>query len=319
MASLSSLLGNKSLASVAETNLAQGEVYLYAGNGSLQEVCDFCWLAPADGEIVIEMWGAAGSSSRMCCCGMGLPGNTGAYAKTQVISIEQGQFLCGCVGHSCGNASSLCFRGCSNPTEICVEGVGCICAEGGRSGFSRCRSGGSMYCCFLSCNFCGTRIGSSGCGIICNISSSYSFVPDLNVDGINLDKCYPGQISCMFFGHCNSECWRYHKPIVAIPPGIFSEEVSYVTYFMDCCCNRSGQAWSGFKNALMGMSTTRSYVSDQDFCWDSGIYCGCREGTGCQPMVPPGIPAPGSSPCSSVRDNGQYGGHGAIKIRFKRN
>jgi hypothetical protein len=95
--------------------------------------------------------------------------------------------------------------------------------------------------------------------------------------------------------------------------------VSYVTYFMDCCCNNSAQAWSGFKNALMGMSTTRSYVSDQDFCWDSGNYCGCREGTGCQPMVPPGIPAPGSSPCSSVRDSGQYGGHGAIKIRFKRN
>jgi len=75
MANLSSLLGNKSLATLEETNLAQGEVYLYAGNSSDRSNCDFCWLAPADGELVIEVWGAAGSSSKMCCCGMGLPGN----------------------------------------------------------------------------------------------------------------------------------------------------------------------------------------------------------------------------------------------------
>jgi hypothetical protein len=33
-------------------------------------------------------------------------------------------------------------------------------------------------------------------------------------------------------------------------------------------------------------------------------------------MLPAGVPAPGSTPCSSVRDHGLRGGHGAVKIRF---
>jgi len=177
-----------------------------------------------------------------------------------------------------------------------------------------------MFCCFRSCNFCGSRIGNSGCGIICNISSNFDFIADIDSDGIPLNQCYRGEISCMFFGHCNSECKRYHKPIVAVPPGIFSQEPSYITYFMDCCCaDRAAAAWGGFKQALMGMSTTRSYVADQGYCWDSGVYCGCYDVIGCMPMIPPGIPAPGSSPCTSAKDHGQRGGHGAIKIRFKRN
>lgn len=319
MANLSNLLESKSKASLIETNLDQGEVFLIGGSTNQENNCYYCWLAPADGYVEITAWGAGGSSARMCCCGMGLPGNPGAYMKTARINVTQGQYICGCVGESCGNSSQLCFRGCGNPNMFCVEGEGCACIQAGRGGFSRCQTGTSMLCCFRSCSFCTTQIGSTGCGIVCNYGSSYTFIPCAYTDSLPTTAQCCGGISCMLMLHCNPECRRLFKPIIAIPPGYYSTETSYITYWQDCCCYNSSFNYAGFENAMLSMSRAPSSNSNYDYCWTSGNNCMCYEQTGCIPMMPPGWPGDGSSPCSSVRDHGRRGGHGAIKIRFVRN
>ena len=58
-----------------------------------------------------------------------------------------------------------------SPTQICWFGNngqdGCMCAEGGKGGYSE-PTGTSLYCCFVAGGYCGTRVGSDGCGVICN-------------------------------------------------------------------------------------------------------------------------------------------------------
>ena len=78
-----------------ESNLETGTIFMYtegtvvppyatnAGNG-------FCWKAPTYGCAVIEAWGAGGSAGKVACCGYGLPGNSGAYAKKSICVWPQG-------------------------------------------------------------------------------------------------------------------------------------------------------------------------------------------------------------------------------------
>jgi len=51
-------------------------------------------------------------------------------------------------------------------------------------------------------------------------------------------------------------------------------------------------------------------------CWTGGRTCGCYDGNGCIPFVPPGFPGLPPFPCGDVRDHAYRGGHGAIRIRF---
>lgn len=143
-----------------EENLEKGEVWFYTGGTSSANLwCGFCWFAPAAGTAVIEAWGAGGPGSRMCCCGWGLPGNSGAYVKKK-ISVAQGCYICGCAGNPpC--SSALCFQGCGDPTMLTWYGnngnSGCICAEGGKGGVSFCSTGTAMWCCFAANGFCAGR------------------------------------------------------------------------------------------------------------------------------------------------------------------
>ena len=127
MASLKSLLGTKqdAFVSVAESNLEKGQIFTYHNGANYSRIwCGFCFHPNVSGTAVVEAWGAGGSGAEMCCCGFGLPGNSGAYVKKTVV-MSVGDYICGCTGISCGNSSDLCFRGCSEPTMVrfCIGGA----------------------------------------------------------------------------------------------------------------------------------------------------------------------------------------------------
>ena len=199
MASLSSLIQTKSaIAQISEENLDKGQVFVFAHGTYTQNFrCQFCWIAPSNGTATIEIWGAGGSASRMCCCGIGIPGNPGAYAK-KTVAITSGQCVYGNTGMSCGNASQLCFRGCSCNTGICIQNDSCMCAQGGRGGMTPCvNSSGSIFCCFGSTGHCITSTG-TGCGIVCNYGS-----------GFLIPQAYGGDINCQ--GQFSSLCIRLRQ------------------------------------------------------------------------------------------------------------
>ena len=103
-----------------EEHLERGRIHVFTPGNNYTNY-SICWRAPAKGTAVVEIWGAGGSGAKMCCCGGGLPGNAGAYSK-RTIQVNTNCFICGSVGFSCGNSDSLCFRGCSDPTQICWSG-----------------------------------------------------------------------------------------------------------------------------------------------------------------------------------------------------
>jgi len=83
MTTLTQLLGNRELA--FEDNLEKGRIWVYSEGNMYTGFCNgFCWKPPGTGTAVIEIWGAAGSGAKMCCCGAGLPGNPPAYVKKTV-------------------------------------------------------------------------------------------------------------------------------------------------------------------------------------------------------------------------------------------
>lgn len=314
MASLSNLLQTKqALAQIDEENLDTGQIFVfYPGrfNGNFR--CNFCWNAPGNGTAVIEVWGASGSASMMCCCGFGLPGNPGAYAR-KTITVSTGDRVFGNTGISCGNASQINFRGCSCNTGITVCAGGtcsCICAEGGSAGCSLCVDGGSVYCCFGAQGFCTANTG-VGCGIICNFGSGY--MTPLAYGG---DVNCAGQFSCIEFRHCNPSCWCCHTQYIKTSANVFGECPTTIAVNHDTNQQSSGFAINGFFQGLAGASASPTMGSHYRYCYSSTNYCGCYEYQGCSVMVPTGVPAPGSTPCSSVRDHGLRGGHGSVKIRF---
>lgn len=316
--SLKTVLRDRHPAQVEEC-LEQGEVWMYTGGTSSANLwCGFCWIAQGTGTAVIEMWGAGGPSGRMCCCGWGLAGNSGAYSK-KTISVVAGCYVCGCLGNPpC--SSSLCFHGCGDPTMLCWFGSGtsgCMCAEGGRGGTSFCSTGTSMWCCYLGNGFCGTRKNLSDyCGLICNhcaggwIANAYG--GDVNKQGL---------ISCTETRQCAGNCNCFNMVHVPVAPGLFTCDGSYVIYMADSDGSDGPGHWSGnsypsYISALSSLSRAPKRGSHKYSCWRSDKTCGCYEMIGCSPMVPIGSGSPPPQPCADVRDQGFRGGWGAVRIKF---
>lgn len=77
---------------LSETNLETGTIFMYTEGTTYSPYATnagvtgggFCWKAPTYGCAVIEAWGAGGSAGKIACCGYGLPGNSGAYAKKSI-------------------------------------------------------------------------------------------------------------------------------------------------------------------------------------------------------------------------------------------
>lgn len=302
-----------------EENLEQGRVWAWSpGNVRTNFCTGFCWTAPSAGCVTLELWGAGGSGGRMCCCGAGIPGNPGAYSKRS-FAVATGCKICGSVGFSCGNADGLCFRGCSEPTQACwfsTSTNGCMCAQGGRGGTSYCTTGTAPFCCFLAGSFCGTQLGGTGCGIICNYGPgtggccAQAYGGDVN--------CFGG-FSCTSFFGCLPQCpcsTQYH---VATPPGKFGTGGAVITYTMDqdnAAENWSGTGLNGIFPGLGIASKSPSQGFMNHNCWTGGRSCGCQESNGCIPFMPPGFPGYAGRGCPDVRDVGGRGGHGAVRIRF---
>jgi len=315
MTTLSALLGERLGSLTNETNLEQGEIYVFhPGTQYATFRSNFCWRAPGNGTAVIEIWGASGSGGRMCCCGIGVPGNPGGYSK-RTVSVCNGSHVCGVVGLSCGNASNLCWRGCSQSTCITVCRVGgcnCMCAEGGYGGISHCQTGTSMSCCLMAnYSMCATQLDGAGCHIVCNRPCwGRAYGGDIN--------CCGGW-SCTSFYHCNPECHCSMQDHVAVAPGIFSKGGTVLTIQRELDSSSANTVGDGLYQLLGALNNAgRSPVigGHQAACWAGSVGCGCYESWACVPMLPYGVPGMSGYSCPNVRDSGYRGGHGAVRIKF---
>lgn len=313
--SLSTTLIARQNISVADDNLERGTVYVFTTGSMLSPLC-FCWNAPGTGTAVIEIWGAGGSGSRMCCCGFGMPGNTGAYARRQ-ISVTSACFVCGTVGLSCGNSSTLCNRGQSDPTQICWTGggtAGCMCAQGGTAGYSYCSTSTAFWCCFLSGGWAGTCCG-PGCGIICNTAAG---IPSAFGGTVNCVGCF----SCMVILRCDGgaiwHCGCF--PSLPTPPGMSAVCGQTIQYGVDIGSAVSNASGAHIPPAISAIAASNRYganfMPSLFACWTQQLSCGCYEMNGCISYVPPAFPGLPASPCGDVRDGGGRGGNGLVKITF---
>jgi hypothetical protein len=314
MASLKTILASRT-PTPPETNLEQGKVFTFSQTSTYSTFpgC-FCWIAPASGTVEMEVWGAGGSGSRMCCCSATIPGNSGAYSK-RTVTVSSGCYMCGWAGKSCRNGS-LCFRGCSEPGNLCWTGNstnGCICAEGGRAGQSWCTTGTARFCCFIGSNWCHCRYNGY-CGLVCNQCPG-AWVANAYGGEVNRD----GNFSCVTFWHCYPNCNCSTVAHVATPPGFYSECGGVVTYNLDADNGHSdwsGMALNGFLNALSGMGRMPGGGTAWTACWNGARQCGCYETQGCSMYVPHGFGGPMATPCSGVRDNGWAGGDAQVRLKF---
>ena len=322
MANLSELIRTKNVDDFLDTALEQGEIYAYASNHDTGHVPRFCWKPPTAGTACIEIWGPGGSGARMCCCGFGIPGNSGAYARKQLVFSNDNyadSYLCGCIGYSCGN-TDLCFRGCSNPTctlwsTDAGNTTNLICVQGGKGGFAYCSTSTNGYCCFRQGGFCGTDGFNTCCGIICNHRAG-DWIPTASGGDTNC----PGLISCtQFFRHQpNCPCAEMH--MIAGPPGMNATKgiFAYVANDTDSFISQ----WSGgngeHQYTIGALSRNPGHGQPWAYCWSGANNCGCYENEGCIIYTPPGHGGRPPHPCAGVRDHGGRGGHGAIRIRFIR-
>lgn len=317
MASLSTILSNRGsslpLPPVAETNLEGGQTFLFVPNHYTGGITSFTWTASAPGTAIIEVWGASGSGGRMCCCGPGIPGNPGAYAK-KTVTVSNGSTVCGTVGLACAN-NTLCYRGRSENTCICYNAAtsGVVCAGGGFGGYAVCMTSGSPYCCFVAAGFCSTNCGTIGCGWICNLGGPNSAVPATATGG---DINCSGGISCVCFSICDANNQCYHHFMTATSPGIFTKRGSYFTAaYVNAIWNK-GVDYQTHIAGLNALSSSPRMGRPWTSCWVSSVPCGCYDSAGCFGVLPYGVPGLSGFPCADVRDNGLRGGPGAVRIQF---
>ena len=391
MALLTQLLGNRELA--FEDQLEKGRIWIYGDGNEYTALCNgFCWTAPGRGKVIIEIYGAGGSSGRGCCCGAAIPSNPGSYAR-KCICVCPGNFICGSGGRACGDtpghgrgdpeAIGLCWFGCApNPLNeggdnpkvsnsswkgnnpwgfgngdtlgniaqndssakywaprscnsqaasvCCAAGAsrGCMCAQGGQSGYFQCTDGGlNAYNCFARTRFCTKQIhtrevcGMYSCGIVCNVCSDFS--NQYNMRGIRCafggDMNCCGTYSCVRLLQCsnnNPGCtYQYQQ---ATPPMRYSTEGGVFTYPMDHDSPASPVSGGAVLAQMSGISTLSRTPSHLPvtWCWAGSRACGCYESFGCVAWAPSGMGGYPANSCGDVRDHGGRGGMGTVRIRY---
>jgi len=316
-----------------QSMLERGKIFFYTPGGQQRtgvETQNFCWISQGCGNAVIEVWGAAGSGAALACCGAGLPGNPGAYAR-RTIEVFPGSFICGFAGMSCGNAGTFCFRGCSEFSALCwctCSGCsGCMCTMGGRGGTSCCMDGGAgPYCCFGSQGYCITSANPAyasafapNCGTVCNYCNNGGNPPDWMALAYGGDVNCCGGFSCMTFTCCQPSrpcTWHYH---VRTSAGIFSEDGVVLTFLGETETHQKQGSGSDIPQMLYALNaaarspSTGHHLSS---CWNGSRICGCYFTHGCQPYLPYGVPGIPANTCAGFCDSGIRGGHGAVRIQF---
>lgn len=320
MAKLSGLLAQRS-ADPIENNLEDGEIFFFGHSVTYDACREFCFCAKAPGTAIIEAIGPGGSSAKMCCCGGGLPGNSGAYVK-KTITMAANQYVCGCLGKACNDADALCFRGCSAPTMLCwisSTADGCMCAEGGLGGCTTCNPNTAASRCFRCNNFCHTVCGFDNqpeCGLVCNIGNGrwcgLAYGGDVNK---------PSNIGCVTFYCCSNGGWELCRMVYHVPmaPGFYnSEEGTIVQYTPDWDSPvhlRSGSGAPDFIQALQAAHRSPNAPPRTWACWN-GRYYGCYNVFGCGHWLPFGTGGPPPATCCNVRDHATFGGAGAVRVKF---
>lgn len=275
--------------------------------------CYYCWISPGTGRAVIELWGASGSGSLMCCCsGGGLPGNPGGYTKINV-SVTASSYVCGWVGCS-PHGGCLCYPGQSGCSVACLFNTGCnnvLRSMGGFGGYTNCSTSTAHYCCLVAAGFNHTLI-SNFCGIVCNSGGPNGAVGACACGG---DLNITGGISCTRMW----DCCQYHKcnmeSIVSVSAGIFSACCNTCFNFFRSEYPGYGIANAGWAEMENAMSTLNRQMPYNHNCYSSMQPCGCYEHDGCF-LMPVGVPGQTGQPCPGVRSSGQKGGHGGIRVTF---
>ena len=330
MATLSSIiLAKNPTFQQSETNLENGKIFYQSPNQETAHCHIIAWKSPGAGTVRVEIWGAGGSGGKMCCCGGGVGGNPGAYVSKTFL-VDANSKVCGCIGVSCGNADTMCYRGRSTGTCICWFGAasdstlcGCLCAEGGEGGTSWCSASSSNFCCAVAdAAFCTTAMtnpaGSAwgtGCGRVCNTRNTTEAATIANAYGGDIN-C-PGGMSCTDWYACDSADNCRVQWHMRTPAGVHSTCGATVTFSgdHDSAMSKGGTAQyqATHKYALEAASRAPEKGIDLMLCYHSRL-CGCYENNGCQPTLPHGHGGAPASTCNSVRDQGQRGGMGAVRI-----
>ncbi len=334
MATLSSIIEGRNPAFEAQEEVLEtGQLFFYSSNQEYGHCDLFAWKSPGVGTARIEIWGSGGSGGKMCCCGKGVPGNPGAYAVKTIV-VDAASKVCGKVGISCGNADTMCYRGRGTSTCICYFGAasdssicGCMCAQGGEGGTTWCAPSAAHFCCAVAdSSFCTTAgvnpAGSAwggGCGIACNTRTDGT-VAGTQANAYGGDTNCPGGISCVSWYNCDSanHCYEYFH--IRTPAGVHSTCGATVTFSHDndspMAQGGTAQYHSAHQYVLEATSRTPSNGMSMMLCY-FGRLCGCYENSGCQPTVPHGHGGAPTLTCNSVRDQGQRGGSGAVRILWK--
>jgi hypothetical protein len=330
MATLSSIiLAKNPTFQQSETNLENGKIFYQSPNQETAHCHIIAWKSPGAGTVRVEIWGAGGSGGKMCCCGGGVGGNPGAYVSKTFL-VDANSKVCGCIGASCGNADTMCYRGRSTGTCICWFGAasdstlcGCLCAEGGEGGTSWCSASSSNFCCAVAdAAFCTTAMtnpaGSAwgtGCGRVCNTRNTTEAATIANAYGGDIN-C-PGGMSCTDWYACDSADNCRVQWHMRTPAGVHSTCGATVTFSgdHDSAMSKGGTAQyqATHRYALEAASRAPEKGIDLMLCYHSRL-CGCYENNGCQPTLPHGHGGAPASTCNSVRDQGQRGGMGAVRI-----
>ena len=332
MASLSSILSSKldstgksgSATGAIQTNIEKGTVWFFnpgADQGTDAAQQTFTWTAPTTGCVVLEVWGASGSSAAGRCCSNGISGNPGAYSR-KIFPVNGSSTICGTVGRSCGTPTYDC-RGCSEASQICwvgSAGNGCMCAMGGRGGYhfpsSQCNT--SPYCCFVAAGFCHTNYGTC-CGLICHYCDNGGGEPEWIANAWGGDVNKSGGFSCVTLA-CDRpiyNCSQTHH--IAVSPGLFGEDGAVVNVVMELDTGYSNGNGNGIHQLIGGLNALSRHPQGGipfSACWSGMRACGCYQNTGCVNYLPHGVPGIAAMACATHCSNGYRGGNGAVRIKF---
>lgn len=221
------------------------------------------------------------------------------------------------------------WRGACTTGVCCDAGhtCGCLCAQGGKGGFSYCIDDKSPYTCHVMNGFCGSPIKAvnmcdisrSQCGIVCNWCWSGHPWDGLNnacAWGGDVNCC--GGFSCAHWGGCLPQCpclFQYHVTTAA---GVYATEGATFTY--NTHDDTTMSSWSGAQtqNQMYGITALSRSPSHGSYhaCWVGSRSCGCYNMQGCNHFMPYGVPGAGAHPCGGVRDHGARGGMGMVRIKY---
>jgi hypothetical protein len=155
----------------------------------------------------------------------------------------------------------------------------------------------------------------TGCGRVCNTRNTTAALTIANAYGGDLN-C-PGGISCTDWYACDSADNCRVQWHMRTPAGVHSTCGATVTFSgdHDSAMSKGGTAQyqATHRYALEAASRAPEKGIDLMLCYHSRL-CGCYENNGCQPTLPHGHGGAPASTCNSVRDQGQRGGMGAVRI-----